>query len=191
MDGRIMKKLFLILCALVLCSSSYAGNIKDIKKVIARKNINGFVGSSSHTSADGPTTDRLYYSVYNASETGTVQYLHAWLSEVDAGTSSVCLTLYSGDGNTKLGTCTIDFDGGEAYRYCDMVTPVSIKAATTYVLGIDETAGEVSFYYSGTGPANMDYSNTYTCGDATIGDDGNIGSSGHSMWADNINQAGP
>jgi len=33
-----IKKLFLILCALVLCSSSYAGNIKDIKKVIARKN---------------------------------------------------------------------------------------------------------------------------------------------------------
>ena len=33
-----MKKLFLILCALVLCSSSYAGNINDIKKVIARKN---------------------------------------------------------------------------------------------------------------------------------------------------------
>ena len=34
-----IKKLFLILCALVLCSSSYAGNIKDIKKVIARKNV--------------------------------------------------------------------------------------------------------------------------------------------------------
>ena len=33
-----IKKLFLILCALVLCSSSYAGNIKDIKKVLARKN---------------------------------------------------------------------------------------------------------------------------------------------------------
>lgn len=32
-----MKKLFLILCALVLCSSSYAG-VNDLKKVIARKN---------------------------------------------------------------------------------------------------------------------------------------------------------
>ena len=46
-----MKKLFIILCALALCSSSFAGT-KDIIKVIARKNV-----SAGYTALDLTTFD--------------------------------------------------------------------------------------------------------------------------------------
>ena len=64
-----IKKLFLILCALVLCSSSYAGNIKDIKKVIARKNV-----ASCDTETYNPTAsleESLFINIgYNRSYMG-------------------------------------------------------------------------------------------------------------------------
>ena len=61
-----IKKLFLILCALVLCSSSYAGNIKDIKKVIARKNAAPACDTAIYSATT--TADTNFTSSYNVDE---------------------------------------------------------------------------------------------------------------------------
>ena len=150
-----MKKLFLILCALVLCSSSYAGNIKDIKKVIARKNAGCTIPGAADVSYE--TTDSSNTLVTGAAEG------QSFASGAGGTLAQICVNIdYNGsagtiglriDDDTNLADAPVEDFGNSASISSDgwvcfpSVTNPTITATTTYYIGVMENSGDLKWYH--------------------------------------------
>jgi len=169
-----IKKLFLILCALVLCSSSYAGNIKDIKKVIARKNAGCTIPVTADiTFEDTNVTNTLVTGAaegqeFNSGAGGKLAQICVNINDAgDDGTISLRIDSDSdlSDGNgfiEDLGTsATISSSGWVCFP---SVTNPVLTSDTIYIIAVMENSGDLKWY------ADSTYG--YTAGAVYDGDTG-------------------
>jgi len=188
----------LILFILLIPSLCFGGSIQDAHKaVIAKMPTNGLIGSSTYSVPGAAIVNYWYYSQWTPTTPGMVRYLHTYVRENQAGTSTMCLAIWSdapGTPATLLGSCSVTWEDGDSpgYQHCDTGSAFKISAGVTYHLGLAETAGAVGLYYANEGTA-VDYDDSYSaCAtDNTLQDDGDLGSNDLSIFADNIDQAGP
>jgi len=153
-----IKKLFLILCALVLCSSSYAGNIKDIKKVIARKN-------AGCTIPDIGSPD-INFSTTNGSNTLVSPNAEGQSFASGAGgkLARICVNIETGETDPVISVrIDSDTDMSDGNGYMEGWTSATLStngwvcflsvdndvytAATTYYIAVNEDSGDAKWYH--------------------------------------------
>ena len=194
-----MKKLILFillsLCVTLQASSTWSPGIMTSGTSAAA---NGLVGNSASAGASaGPGDGIWYWTTSTSTAAGTVRYIHAYVEENEAGTSSACFAIWNDNGGvpgTQVGSCSITWEDNSipGWQYCDMGSDKTITNATTYHVGMAETAGVVSFYKTGDGSAiEYDIGGYSACTDANLTDDGDTGTQDMAIFVDNVDQAGP
>jgi len=188
-----MKRILLII-SILLITVSASGMMLIGGKPVA----NGLIGTSTHGSSGGLDLNKWHYSQWTPTTPGNVRYIHAYVSETDGGTSSICMAIWAdntGTPGTLLGSCSLTWEGGEvaAYQYCDTGSSFPLTGGVTYHIGLVETAGTAQFHYAAEGTAvDYDTGGYSACDtDNNLADDGDYGSVDVSIFVDNIDQAGP
>ena len=185
--------LALLLLLLPACTDSGAMPMTMLSGGVSSAVGDGWVGFGSETGDDMLLdASRLYWTPYTSTTAGNVRYGHIWL--VDGNSRETCVSLHSADGTKLLSASDTMTDDTEGWVVFDMGESYELAAATSYLLTIDRSGGDIYVGRTTEGP-DVVYANveTYSCGQAITLPPGLTPSSAYSLTIvfDNTSDAAP
>ena len=144
---KLLFSIFLLFC-FCLCAPAYAmpPGIAGSAGEGAAGAADGSIGQIGHTGYKVAAVNYLYYSKFQPTVAGKVNYAHVYIEA--ANTENTCLAIYASDGTLLASGTHLNTTDVAGWITVTLSSEVTLTAATDYYLGFQNDTASPRLYYA-------------------------------------------